>query len=222
MQTNLLNQFGENSYTRVLKAVSLLKQGKGVLLVDDEDRENEGDIIFSAESMTDEKMNMLIRNCSGIVCLCLDKHQQEKLNLPYMVNPNKNNSRYGTAFTVSIEAAKGVTTGVSASDRVTTIKAAINSDAKPEDLARPGHVFPITANPNGVLSRAGHTEGSVDLMKIANLKPAAVLCELMNPDGTMSRLPQVCEFALANDTIVLSVQDIVNYRRESEGLLKAS
>ena len=190
MNQNLLLQFG-NPFQRVERALAALRMGKGALVTDDENRENEGDLIFPAETLTTEQMAMLIRECSGIVCLCLTDEKASKLDLPLMVE--NNSSRYGTAFTVSIEAADGVTTGVSAADRVTTIRAAIADDASPADLSRPGHVFPLRARPGGVLERGGHTEAVVDLMRLAGLRPYGVLCELTNPDGTMARLPRIIE-----------------------------
>jgi 3,4-dihydroxy 2-butanone 4-phosphate synthase len=196
---------------RVEAALAALAKGHGVLLVDDEDRENEGDLIFAAETLTNQQMALLIRECSGIVCLCLNDDKIKQLQLPPMVSDNS--SQFGTAFTVSIEAKVGVTTGVSAADRVTTIKTAIADDAKAEDLARPGHVYPLRAQPGGVLSRRGHTEGTVDLMSLAGLRPAGVLCELTMADGTMARLPQIVEFARQHDMPVLSIEDIVSYRK---------
>lgn len=169
---------------RVAAAVSSLAAGGGVLLVDDADRENEGDLIFAASGMTVEQMALMIRSCSGIVCLCMEA-----------------------------DAARGVTTGVSAADRLTTVRAAIADGAAPDDLARPGHVFPLVARENGVLSRRGHTEGSVDLVKLAGLQPFAVLCELMNADGTMARLPQIEAFSRAHGFPVVSVADVVAVRR---------
>jgi len=212
--SSLLSRFG-SCKDRVEKALAALRAGQGVLLVDDEDRENEGDIIFAAESLTKEQMAMLIRECSGIVCLCLTSEKVESLELPPMVATN--NSRNKTAFTVSIEARFGVTTGVSAADRVTTIKTAIALDAKPDDLCRPGHVFPLRAAKGGVLARRGHTEGTVDLMRLAGLMPAGVLCELTNPDGSMARLPEVVSFAEKHGMIALSIEDLVRYRMELEG-----
>lgn len=206
---SFLNSFGDPR-TRVEHALETLRRGDGVLLVDDEDRENEGDLIFPAECITSEQMAMLIRECSGIVCLCLTDDVVRRLNLPMMVN--ENSSRNGTAFTVSIEAKEGVTTGVSAADRVTTIRTAIGDGCAPEDLARPGHVFPLRAQPGGVLTRRGHTEGTVDLMRLAGLKPAGVLCELTNPDGTMARLPEVVAFAERHGMPVLTIEDLVAYR----------
>ena len=187
-----------------------IRQGKMVILMDDEDRENEGDLIYAAESLTNEQMALLIRECSGIVCLCLTDDRIQQLQLPPMVSDN--NSQYGTAFTVSIEAKQGVTTGVSAADRVTTIKAAIADNAKPDDLARPGHVYPLRARPGGVLERRGHTEGTVDLMKLAGLKPFGVLCEVTMPDGTMARLPEIIDFGRQHNMPVLTIEDIVAYR----------
>lgn len=213
MDQSLLNQFG-NANQRVELALSALKQGKGVLLVDDENRENEGDLIFSAELLTVPQMAQLIRECSGIVCLCLTDDRLNQLDLPPMVNSNS--SQYGTAFTITIEARHGVTTGVSAADRVTTIQAAIADTAMPEDLARPGHVFPLRAHPNGVLGRRGHTEGTVDLMRLAGLKPAGVLCELTNEDGTMARLAEIIRFGQLHDYPVLSIEDLAAYRLQRE------
>ena len=210
MNESLLSQFG-NSLERVEKALHNLKQGKGILLVDDENRENEGDLIFPAETITAPQMAMLIRECSGIVCLCLTDEKVKKLGLTQMV-PN-NTCKYETAFTVSIEAKEGVTTGVSATDRVTTILTAIKDDCKPEDLCHPGHVFPLRARSGGVLTRPGHTEGTVDLMHLAGYKPAGISCELTNPDGTMARLPQIIDFAKKHNLTVLSIEDIIKYKQ---------
>ncbi len=215
MNQSLLVQFGD-SRERVEKALAALRAGEGVLVVDDEDRENEGDLIYSAEHLTREQMALMIRECSGIVCLCLTDEKVRKLQLPPMVT--NNSSRNGTAFTVSIEARHGVSTGVSAADRVTTVKAAAAVDARPEDLCHPGHVFPLRAQPGGVLVRRGHTEGTVDLMDLAGLTPVGVLCELTNPDGTMARLPEIVDFAHRHCMVVLSIEDIVRYRLEAEAL----
>ncbi|ASJ95135.1 MULTISPECIES: 3,4-dihydroxy-2-butanone-4-phosphate synthase [Shewanella] len=210
MNQSLLSPFGD-AITRVEAALTALRAGQGVLVVDDEDRENEGDLIYSAEHLTNQQMALLIRECSGIVCLCLTDERVKQLDLPPMVQDNS--SQYGTAFTVSIEAKVGVTTGVSAADRVTTIKAAIADDAKPSDLARPGHVYPLRAQPGGVLTRRGHTEGTIDLMKLAGLKPAGVLCEVTNVDGTMARLPEIIAFGQQHQMPVLTIEDIVCYRK---------
>lgn len=211
-QEHMLGRFG-TSRERVEKSLAALRAGKGVLVADDEDRENEGDLVFSAELLTVEQMAMLIRECSGIVCLCLTPERVKTLDLPMMVE--NNSSAFGTAFTVTIEAAKGVTTGVSAADRVTTIRAAIADNAVPGDLRRPGHVFPLRARPGGVLERQGHTEATVDLMRLAGLKPCGVLCELTNPDGTMARLKDMVDFALEHDMPVVTVADLVSYRKNS-------
>jgi 3,4-dihydroxy 2-butanone 4-phosphate synthase len=207
---NLLSRFGD-ARQRVESAIASLREGGGILLVDDEERENEGDLIFAAETITPEQMAMLIRECSGIVCLCLDDSFLQRLQLPMMVE--RNSSRNGTAFTVTIEARQGVTTGVSAADRVTTIRTAIADEAVPEDLCRPGHVFPLRAQPGGVLSRRGHTEGTVDLMDLCGFKRAGVLCELTNPDGSMARLPEIVAFAERHGMPVLTIEDLVAYRQ---------
>ncbi|GIU39239.1 3,4-dihydroxy-2-butanone-4-phosphate synthase [Shewanella colwelliana] len=209
MNQSLLSRFGD-AHARVEAALTALRAGQGVLVVDDEDRENEGDLIYSAEHLTNEQMALLIRECSGIVCLCLPDEKVQQLQLPPMVEDNS--SQYGTAFTVSIEAKVGVTTGVSAADRVTTIKAAIADSATPADLARPGHVYPLRAQPGGVLTRRGHTEGTIDLMQLAGLKAAGVLCEVTNVDGTMARLPEIIAFGTKHQMPVLTIEDIVSYR----------
>lgn len=206
-----IKDFGVDYKARVEKAISYLQAGKGILLVDDENRENEGDIIYSAEKMTVKDMALMIRECSGIVCLCLTPEKCNSLGLHQMVEDNT--SKNQTAFTISIEAKEGVTTGVSAADRIQTIKTAIAPNAQPEDLSYPGHVFPLRARENGVLERRGHTEGSVDLVKLAGLGDTAVLCELTNEDGTMARLPEIIRFAAHHDMTVVSVDDICRYRQ---------
>lgn len=197
---------------RVEYALETLRKGKGVIVTDDEDRENEGDMIFSAEHLTNEQMAVLIREGSGIVCLCLTPEKVDELELPLMVEDNT--STYGTGFTISIEAAEGVTTGVSATDRVTTIKAASKNGAKPSDLHHPGHVFPLRAKAGGVLERDGHTEASVDLMKLAGLNPAGVLCEITLEDGTMARMPDVIKFSGERDMPIVTIEDIIKYRKD--------
>jgi len=172
----------DNSQHRVITACKALQQGKGIILVDDEERENEGDLIFPAATITTKQVNQLIQDCSGIVCLCITLAIAKQLNLQPMVKSNT--SSYQTAFTTSIEAKIGVTTGVSAHDRWVTIQTAIQDSASSNDLNQPGHIFPLIAKENGVLTRRGHTEGSIDIMILAGFKPAAVLCELMNKDGT--------------------------------------
>ncbi|WGV98592.1 3,4-dihydroxy-2-butanone-4-phosphate synthase [Vibrio sp. YMD68] len=210
-QSSLLAEFG-NPITRVENALTALREGRGVILLDDEDRENEGDIIYSVEHLTNAQMALMIRECSGIVCLCLTDAQATKLDLPPMVV--NNNSANQTAFTVSIEAKVGVTTGVSAQDRVTTIKTAANPTAKPDDLARPGHVFPLRARAGGVMTRRGHTEGTVDLMQMAGLQPAGVLCEVQNEDGTMAKTPELVEFSRKHNMPILTIEDMVMYRTQ--------
>lgn len=202
------------STERVERALSALRKGRGVLVTDDEDRENEGDIIFAAESLTAAQMALLIRECSGIVCLCLPQERIEQLQLPMMVEQNK--SQYQTAFTVSIEAAEGVTTGVSAADRVTTVKAAIADEATPASLHSPGHVFPLRARAGGVLERRGHTEATVDLMKLAGLKPYGVLCEVTLEDGTMARMPDLVKFARRHYMPLVTIEDLARYRLEQQ------
>lgn len=207
----MLDIFATTSIERVELALASLREGRGVLVVDDENRENEGDIIFAAQNMTESQMAMMIRYCSGIVCLCMPEDKMKQLELPQMVSHNT--SSYGTAFTVTIEASEGVTTGVSAHDRLATVKAAIKDGAKPSDLRRPGHVFPLCARNGGVLERDGHTEASVDLARLAGLNPSGVLCELTNDDGSMARLPQVVAFALTHNMTVVSILDIIAYRK---------
>ena len=213
-QPSILESFG-NARERAEAAIAAIKAGEGVLIVDDEDRENEGDLIYAAETITPKQMALLIRECSGIVCLCLTDEMADALELEPMVKNNTNKNH--TAFTVTIEAAEGVTTGVSASDRVTTIRAAIAPDAKPSDLNRPGHIFPLRARPGGVLERRGHTEVTCDLCRLAGLTPAGVLCELTNEDGTMARLPQIADFARKHGMPLATVEDIAQYRMDLEG-----
>ena len=198
---------------RIQAAVQALRDGRGILLVDDENRENEGDIIFSTEILTPQNIALMIRECSGIICLCLKPKKCQELDLPQMVQHNTcvNN----TAFTISIEAKEGVTTGVSAHDRYVTITTAARADAKPEDLVHPGHVFPLQAKEGGVLERRGHTEGSIDIVSIAGLGDTAVLCELTNEDGTMARMLEIQKFGAAHDMPVLTIEDIVAYRQQS-------
>ena len=206
--------FFDGHEKRMNNALNSLRNGGGVIVLDDYDRENEGDLIFPAQTISEAQMAMLIRHCSGIVCLCLTRDKAEILELPPMTD--RNTSQYGTAFTVSIEAAEGVTTGVSASDRVRTIKAAMTDTAGPQHLNRPGHVFPLVARPGGVLERKGHTEATVDLMRLAGLRPAGVLCELTNDDGTMSRLPEISVFAVKYQFPIITVEDVISYRLENE------
>ncbi|VFP79544.1 3,4-dihydroxy-2-butanone-4-phosphate synthase [Candidatus Erwinia haradaeae] len=201
----------ETSEQRVLKALNALNSGYGVMVLDDENRENEGDMIFAAENMTLKQMALSIRHGSGIVCLCLNEKHLAQLELPMMVQ--NNTSTYGTGFTVTIEAVKGVTTGVSASDRLTTIRAAIADNAKPSDLNRPGHVFPLRAQNGGVLTRMGHTEAAIDLVTLAGYKPAGVLCELTNDDGSMAKTQEVILFSNQHQMPIVTIQDLIQYRR---------
>lgn len=209
MNQTLLSRFGDPR-ERVERALEALGQGRGVLVADDENRENEADLIFPSATLTEEQMALLIRECSGIVCLCMTDEKIRALDLPMMVENNQ--SPYGTAFTISIEAARGVTTGVSAADRLTTVRTAAAEDATPGDLRSPGHVFPLRAKPGGVLSRRGHTEATVDLARLAGHPACGVLCELSNPDGTMARLPEAAAFAERHGLTVLTVEDLVGYR----------
>jgi 3,4-dihydroxy 2-butanone 4-phosphate synthase len=195
---------------RLAAALLALRAGRPIVLTDDPEREDEADLIVAAERLNEASMALLIRECSGIVCLCLTDERIGRLELPPMVARNR--SRHGTAFTVSIEAAQCVSTGVSAADRLTTVRAAIAPDAQPQDIVSPGHVFPLRAEPGGVLARRGHTEGSVDLALMAGLSGAAVLCELMNPDGTMARGQQVLDFAARHALPLLSIAELVDYR----------
>jgi 3,4-dihydroxy 2-butanone 4-phosphate synthase len=195
---------------RLIRAVIDLRRGHPVILVDDCDRENEADLIVAAERLSISAMAMLIRKCSGIVCLCLTDESCKRLELPPIVSNNE--SRFETPFTVSIEARKGITTGVSAADRVTTIRTAIANNAVASDLARPGHVFPLRAAGGGVLERQGHTEGSIELARLAGLKPAAVLSELMNPNGTMAKGTDIDLFAARHNMVVLSVAELVDHK----------
>jgi len=213
MNQSLLTPFG-SPLERVEKALAALREGRGILVADNENRENEGDLIFAAETLTDDQMAMLIRECSGIVCLCMTDEKVQSLELPMMVD--ENSSQYQTAFTISIEAARGVTTGVSAADRVTTVKTAAAKGAVPADIASPGHVFPLRARPGGVLERGGHTEATVDMTRLAGLAPCGVLCELTNPDGTMARLPEIVAFGEKHGMPVCTVDDIVAYRKAHE------
>ncbi|MFM9435610.1 3,4-dihydroxy 2-butanone 4-phosphate synthase [Janthinobacterium sp. CG_23.3] len=195
---------------RIQTALEAMRAGVPVILLDDFDRENEADLIVATDKLSVETMALLIRECSGIVCLCLQADTVRALELAPMAP--ENGSRYGTPFTVSIEAREGVTTGVSAADRVTTVRAAVARAAKPHDLVSPGHVFPLRATPGGVLARAGHTEGSIDLAIMAGLSPAAVLCELMNPDGSMMRGDAIERFAELHGMPILTIAEMIEWR----------
>lgn len=209
------------SIERVEIAITELKKGKMIILTDHPERENEGDLIVPAETISSEQMNFLIRNGTGIVCLSLTAEKLKKLELPLMVPAHENTSPRGTPFTLSIDAKIGITTGVSSFDRTQTVRVAVDDETTPQDLVRPGHIFPLLAKEGGVLERQGHTEGAVDMMKIAGFKPAAVLCEIMNPNGTMARGPQLEEFAQKHQLFTLSIDDITNYRLRYENLIES-
>ncbi|CAG1009891.1 3,4-dihydroxy 2-butanone 4-phosphate synthase / GTP cyclohydrolase II [Myxococcaceae bacterium] len=201
-------------------ALDEIRAGRMVILVDDEDRENEGDLCMAAEMVTPEAINFMARFGRGLVCLALTEEKLRQLRLQMMVQDQENNSPYGTAFTVSIEARHGVTTGISAADRSTTIRTAIDDDAKPTDLVRPGHVFPLRARDGGVLRRTGQTEGSVDLARLAGLRPAGVICEIMNDDGTMARMPDLVRFAREHGLKIVTIADLIQYRLRNEKLVR--
>ncbi len=209
----------EKSVERVERALDYVRAGKLVIMVDDEDRENEGDLCMAAELVTPAAVNFMAKHGRGLICLSLTEEKVAQLRLPLMVDEGSNTSSFGTAFTISIEARKGVTTGISAKDRAQTIRTAVREDCRPEDLARPGHVFPLRARRGGVLVRAGQTEGSVDLSRLAGLKPAGVICEVMNDDGTMSRRPELEVLAMAHDRPIVSVADLIAYRMLKDTLV---
>ncbi len=208
----------QRSLELVDKALAEVRRGKMVILTDDEDRENEGDLVMAAEKVTPDAINFMARHGRGLICLSLTEQRIAQLGLPLMVQDNS--SPFQTAFTVSIEAAKGVTTGISAADRSRTVKAAVATNAKPSDLVRPGHIFPLRARNGGVLVRTGQTEGSVDLARLAGLKPAGVICEIMKEDGTMARRPDLIRFAKKHKMVLLSVADLISWRLARERLVK--
>ena len=195
-----------------------LKAGKMVIITDAEDRENEGDLLMAAQFVTPEAINFMIKNARGLVCLPMDGEMVEKLGLPMMTQ--KNGAQYGTNFTVSIEAAHGITTGISAADRALTIQTAVSPSAKPEDIVQPGHIFPLRAQKGGVLVRAGHTEAGVDLAQMNGLIPAAVICEIINDDGTMARMPELMKFAEEHNLKIGTITDLIEYRSRTESLLE--
>jgi len=205
------------SFADIETVLEDIRQGKMIILVDDEDRENEGDLMVAAEMVTPEIINFMARYGRGLICLALTEEHLAELDLPQMVTDNT--SRFETAFTISIDAARGVTTGISAEDRAVTVLAAVADEAKPADLVRPGHIFPLQARRGGVLVRAGQTEGSVDLVKLAGLKPAGVICEVMKDDGTMARLPDLEVFAREHDLKIASIADTIEYRLRNEMLV---
>lgn len=205
-------------FNAIDEAIEDIAKGKMVILVDDEDRENEGDLCMAAEKVTPAAINFMAKHGRGLICLSLTPQRVEELQLPMMTD--ENTSQFGTAFTVSVEAKKGVTTGISASDRATTILTAIDPKTHPDDLARPGHVFPLRSKPGGVLQRAGQTEGSVDLARLAGLYHAGVICEIMNDDGTMARVPELIEFAKRHNLKIVTVKDLIHHRIRTERFVK--
>lgn len=210
----------KHSLVTIEQAVETLKAGKMIILMDDEDRENEGDLVIAAEYATPEVINFMSRQGCGLICLSMADELIDKLQLPMMAQKNK--SPYGTAFTVSIEAAKGVSTGISAKDRAQTIKIAIDPESGPADIISPGHIFPLRAKKKGVLERPGQTEGSVDLARLAGLTPAAVICEIINEDGTMSRRDELISFSKKYDIPLVTIKDLIEYRIRHEVLVSAA
>lgn len=208
------DEMAEYKFNTIEEAIEDIKAGKMVIMVDDEDRENEGDLVCAAEKVTPEIINFMAKYGRGLICLALTPERCEELQLPLMAPESR--EPFGTAFTVSIDAREGITTGISAADRAHTIKVAIDPKTKPSDLVRPGHVFPLRARKGGVLKRAGHTEGSVDLARLAGLYPAAVICEIMNEDGTMARVPQLMEFARKFGLKIITIADLIKYRLRNE------
>ena len=210
----------EKSITRVLTAIDTIRAGGMVIMVDDEDRENEGDLVFAAEFATADKINFMAKEARGLICLPLAPQLVDALRLPLMDDATKGSGGHTTAFTVSIEARHGVTTGISAADRAHTVRVAAASGARPEDLVVPGHIFPLRAKSGGVLERSGHTEGSVDIARLAGCKPAAVICEIMNDDGTMARMPDLERFAAAHNLPIVTIEDLIAYRLMRDSLVR--
>ncbi|MEM7118804.1 MAG: 3,4-dihydroxy-2-butanone-4-phosphate synthase [Chloroflexota bacterium] len=204
------------SLATIEEAIADFQQGKMVIIVDDEDRENEGDLVVAADFATPEAINFMAREGCGLICLAMTGPMLDRLGIPIMVPSVQNDSGFGTNFTVSIEAATGVSTGISAFDRARTVQVLIDPNSTPADIAMPGHMFPLRAKPNGVLERRGQTEGSVDLAKLSGLTPASVICEVMNPDGTMARMPQLEQFATEHGLKIISVEQLVAYRLRAE------
>jgi 3,4-dihydroxy 2-butanone 4-phosphate synthase/GTP cyclohydrolase II len=205
-------------FDTIEQAIKDIKKGRFVILVDDEDRENEGDLVMAAEKITPQSINFMAKHARGLICLALTPERVEELQLPPQAA--ENTATFGTAFTVSIDARKGITTGISAADRATTIRTAIDPKSKPADLARPGHIFPLKAQKGGVLKRAGQTEGSVDLSRLAGLYPAGVICEIMNEDGTMARVPELMEFARRHKIKLVTIKSLIEYRMHRETFIK--
>ena len=208
----------EGVFDEMEEVLADIRAGRMVIVVDDDSRENEGDLVMAAEKVTPEAINFMAKHGRGLICLALTEEKADSLDLPPMVE--RNTAKLGTAFTVSIDAADGITTGISAADRAHTILTAVRPDAKPEDLVRPGHVFPLRAKRGGVLTRAGHTEAAVDLARLAGLTPAGVICEIMNDDGSMARLPQLLQFKKRHGLKITSVAEIIRYRHKKESLIE--
>jgi len=208
----------EDVFITVDEAVARLARGEMIIVVDDEDRENEGDLIFAAECVSAEAINFMARHGRGLICVALESERCDRLELPLMVE--KNTSSHETAFCVSVEAGEGTTTGISAFDRAATVRALINVNTKPDDLRRPGHMFPLRGRPGGVLKRAGHTEAAIDLARMAGLTPAGVLCEIMDEDGNMARLPRLAEIAAERGLKILTVADLIAHRLKTENLVE--
>lgn len=206
------------SVSPISEIVADIKAGKMVIITDAEDRENEGDIVMAAQFVTPDAINFMIKNARGLVCLPMEDKLIDKLNLPMMTQ--KNGAQYGTNFTVSIEAADGISTGISAADRAHTIQTAVSADVKAEDIVQPGHIFPLRAQKGGVLVRAGHTEAAVDLAKMAGLSGAGVICEILNDDGTMARMPELEKFAAEHGLKIGTIADLIEYRSRNESLLE--
>jgi len=205
-------------FNTIEDAIRDIKKGRFIILVDDEDRENEGDLVIAADKVTPQAINFMAKHARGLICLALTPERVEELQLPQQAV--ENTAAFGTAFTVSIDARKDITTGISAADRATTIHVAVDPRSKPTDLARPGHVFPLKAQQGGVLKRAGQTEGSVDLAKLAGLTPAGVICEIMNEDGTMARVPELTKFAKAHKLRMITIRALIEYRMQRETFVK--
>lgn len=207
-----------NPFITIEEAIEEFKKGHMVIMVDDEDRENEGDLVVAAEKITPEIVNFMINHGRGLLCLSLHEQDVKRLKLPLMIK--ENHSKYNTAFTISIEAAHGVTTGISAYDRAHTIKVAINPNSTADDVVAPGHIFPLLAKPGGVLQRQGHTEASVDLAKLAGFSPNAAICEILNDDGTMARVPDLIKFGKKHKIKMMCIQDLVAYRLKHESVIE--
>ncbi len=206
------------SFSNIVEAIEDIRQGRMVIVVDDEDRENEGDLTIAAEKITSEAINFMAKNGRGLICLPMTRERLEALQVPLMVD--KNSSKFNTAFCVSIEAKRDVSTGISAADRATTVRAAIDPSTRPQDLGRPGHMFPLRAEDGGVLRRAGQTEAAVDLARMAGLYPAGVICEIMNEDGTMARVPDLMQFATEHELKIINIADLIHYRLGTERFVK--